>query len=65
MKYLLLPSQKQDGKTIERPVRYIADFVYTENGKEVVEDVKGLRTDTYKLKRKMMLYFHNIKIREV
>lgn len=59
VKYELLP--KQDG---ERPVYYIADFVYTENGKKVVEDVKGMRTKEYKLKRKMMLYFHGIKLKE-
>ena len=59
VKFLLIP--KQEG---ERPVYYIADFVYTENGKKVVEDVKGVRTKEYKLKKKMMLYFHGIKLKE-
>lgn len=59
VKFELLP--KQDG---ERAVYYIADFVYVENGREVVEDAKGKRTKEYILKRKMMLYFHGIKIRE-
>lgn len=59
VKYELIP--KQDG---ERPVYYIADFVYVENGKTVVEDVKGVRTKEYKLKRKLMLYFYGIKIKE-
>ena len=59
VKFFLLP--KQDG---ERPVYYIADFVYTENGKKIVEDAKGMRTKDYKLKKKMMLYFHGIKIKE-
>jgi hypothetical protein len=59
VKYELIP--KQDG---ERPVYYIADFVYTENGKRIVEDTKGMRTKEYKLKKKMMLYFHGIKIKE-
>ena len=59
VKYLLIP--KQEG---ERAVYYIADFVYTENGKKVVEDAKGCRTEVYKLKKKMMLYFHGIKIKE-
>ena len=57
--YELLP--KQDG---ERAVHYVADFVYVENGREVVEDAKGKRTKEYILKRKMMLYFHGIKIKE-
>ncbi len=34
--------------------RYIADFVYLQEGKEVVEDVKGRLTDVYKLKKKLM-----------
>ncbi len=60
VKFELLP--KQDG---ERAVSYIADFVYTENGKRVVEDVKGVKTKEYRLKKKMMLYFHNVKIKEI
>lgn len=58
--YELIP--KQDG---ERPCTYKADFVYRENGKTVVEDVKGVRTDAYKIKRKLMLWVHGIKIREI
>jgi hypothetical protein len=48
----------------ERAAAYIADFVYTEKGKEIVEDVKGVRTDLYILKRKIMLWRFGIKIRE-
>lgn len=50
----------------ERPVDYIADFVYRDkNGNEVVEDVKGVRTPVYIIKRKLMLWRHGIRIREV
>ncbi len=59
VKFLLIP--KQEG---ERAVYYIADFTYTENGKRVVEDAKGMRTKEYNLKKKMMLYFHGIRIKE-
>lgn len=61
VKYELIP--KQDG---ERAVFYVADFVYidTANGKTVVEDTKGVRTDAYKIKRKLMLWVHHIKIKE-
>ena len=41
----------------EHPVTYAADFVYTKDGKEVVEDIKGFPTEDYILKRKMMRYF--------
>jgi hypothetical protein len=60
VKFELIP--KQEG---ERPCYYVADFVYTENGKKVVEDVKGFRTDIYKLKRKLMLWVHGIRVVEV
>ncbi len=55
------------GKTIERAVEYVADFVYVDSatGNKVVEDTKGVRTKDYILKRKMLLYFYGIKIREV
>lgn len=59
--------QPIEGKIIEKAVSYIADFVYTDTatGKEVVEDAKGMRTKDYIIKRKLMLYIHGVKIREV
>lgn len=65
VKFELIPSLRYDGKIVERPVHYIADFVYEENGQRVVEDAKGCRTKDYILKRKMMLYLCGIRIREV
>lgn len=46
------------GKSKFREIRYIADFLYIEDGRKVVEDVKGMRTDVYMLKKKMFLYRH-------
>lgn len=65
VKYELLPNQKIDGKVVERAVNYVADFVFDENGKTIVEDTKGHRTKDYIIKRKLMLYIHGIRIREV
>lgn len=66
VKFELIPSQRYDGKVVERPVTYIADFVYKDKlGNVVVEDAKGHRTTEYILKRKMMLYFLGIRVREV
>lgn len=56
---------KDGQRCVERAVVYVADFVYKQNGELVVEDVKGIRTKEYILKRKMMLHFHGIKIKEV
>lgn len=79
VKYVLIPAQyetferygkngqrlKDGRKLIERELSYIADFVYTEDGKLVVEDVKGFRVKEYLIKRKLLLYFTGIRIREV
>ena len=53
------------GKLLERECVYIADFVYWENGKRVAEDTKGFRTKDYIIKRKLMLYVHGIRIKEI
>ena len=49
----------------ERSSTYIADFVYQENGSTVVEDVKGVKTPEYILKRKLMNWVHDIQIKEI
>lgn len=48
-----------------REIRYIADFTYYEDGKLVVEDTKGFRTDVYKLKKRLMAETYGIEIREI
>lgn len=67
--YELIPSQYRivngKKKCVERAMKYIADFQYVENGNTVVEDAKGFRTDVYRIKKKLMLYFHDIQIKEV
>lgn len=62
--YILVPSFNLNKKKY-REMKYLADFVYEENGKQVVEDVKGIRTDVYKLKKKLMAYIYQIEIKEV
>lgn len=52
VRYELIPAFDVDGRHY-RPVFYVADFVYVEDGKEIVEDVKGMRTDVYRLKSKL------------
>ncbi len=43
---------------------YVADFVYYEDGKRIVEDTKGKLTNEYKIKRKLMRALLGITIRE-
>lgn len=64
--YELIPAQRDaDGKLLERACHYVADFVYTDkDGNTIVEDTKGVRTDVYRIKRKLMLKVHGIRISE-
>lgn len=50
---------------VVRPIVYKADFVYRKDGERIVEDVKGVRTEEYKLKRKLMLERFGISVEEV
>ncbi len=65
VRYELIPAFDVDGKHY-RPVFYVADFVYVdkETGDEVVEDVKGMRTDTYRLKSKLFARRYDMSIKE-
>jgi hypothetical protein len=81
VKYVLIPAQREPetvgkrggkikGKLLERECSYVADFVYKDaQGNTVVEDVKGYRGggayEIFKIKRKLMLYVHGIKIIEI
>lgn len=71
VKYNLIPNQyDENGKLLERGVSYIADFVYQdENGKLVVEDVKGYKKGPayalFSVKRKLMLQVYGIRVQEV
>lgn len=75
VKFVLIPAQYapdiigkrggvKRGKLLERECSYMADFVYTQDGKTVVEDTKGFRTADYIIKRKLMLWVHGIQIQE-
>lgn len=66
VKFELIPKQKtKDGKNVQ-PVEYIADFRYYDKrtSQWVTEDFKGMRTDVYKLKKKLMLWRYGIEIKE-
>lgn len=64
-KFTLVDSQRRaDGKA-ERPVVYIADFMYFQGENCIVEDAKGVKTPDYVIKRKLMLSRHGITVKEV
>ena len=78
VKFVLIPTQREpdtigkrggihQGKVIEKECAYYADFCYklADTGELVVEDAKGMRTPEYKIKRKLMLFIHHIRIKEV
>ena len=76
-KFTLIPAQyHEEAKQLKTKVKmvkkcdflaitYTGDFQYVKDGKFVVEDVKGMVTPEYKLKEKMMAYFHHIIIRRI
>lgn len=56
-------------KLVEKECSYIADYVYYDsNNKLHVEDVKGYKGgeayNLFKIKRKLMLYIHKIRVEE-
>lgn len=75
VRYTLLPAQygscgkdfkgREVKVLMEKSVSYIADFVYEMDGKTIVEDTKGVSTTDYIIKRKLMLFIHGIRIKEI
>jgi hypothetical protein len=87
VKYVLIPAQREasfevyksgpnkgrrkPGKVVEHECSYVADFVYTQDGETVVEDVKGYRDPSsaayakFVIKRKLMLERYGIRVKEV
>jgi hypothetical protein len=63
----LIPTQRDgQNKIIERPCQYKADFVvYHNDGEITVIDAKGMREAAYRIKRKLLLYVHKIRVHEV
>lgn len=64
-RFLLQKEFNYKGKMI-RKIEYVADFQYVDNKtfETIVEDVKGMKTDVYKLKKKMLLYKYDIIFKE-
>lgn len=62
VRYQIIPPQ--EGETA---VAYVCDFRYRnkETGLLVIEDAKGVKTDVYRLKKKLMLQVHGITIKEI
>jgi hypothetical protein len=53
-RFILQESFKHEGKT-HRKIEYVSDFKYWKDGDHVIEDVKGMKTDVYRLKMKLFL----------
>ena len=51
-RFLLQEGFRKNGKAY-RKIEYVADFMYEQDGKLIIEDVKGIKTDVYKLKQKL------------
>lgn len=55
-RFTLMDGFRYEGKAV-RKIEYVADFLYRDLStlELVVEDVKGVKTDVYKLKKKLFL----------
>lgn len=69
VRFDILPPQYENKKLLYRGIVYVADFTYWKDGEFIVEDVKGYKKGqayaVYMIKKKLMYYFHHIKIMEV
>lgn len=64
-KFLLQEGFRKNGKAY-RKIEYVADFMYQQGGKLIVEDVKGMKTDVYKLKQKLFeKRYQDLTIKEI
>ena len=66
VRYDLIPKQQFSDGSSMAGTYYLADFVYfdCDKGCEVVEDVKGKKTDVYQIKRKLMKLILDIEVYE-
>ena len=62
--FVLAPGVRVKGR-MRPPLRYLADFVFRQDGNTVVEDVKGRVTEGYRIKRHLLKAVHGIDIVEV
>lgn len=59
-RFLLQDKFKDKTGTTHRKIEYVADFMYVDkDNKKIVEDVKGVLTDVYKIKKKMFLKIYD------
>lgn len=59
-RFLLQDKFKDKMGTTHRKIEYVADFMYVDkDDKKIVEDVKGVMTDVYKLKKKLFLNLYD------
>lgn len=64
-RFLLQEGFRKNGKAY-RKIEYVADFMYEQDGKLIIEDVKGIKTDVYKLKQKLFeKRYQNLTIKEI
>lgn len=62
--YELAPSVKFSGTRRAKPaLRYIVDFTYREGDALIAEDVKGMQTKEFQIKRHLMLALLGVDVR--
>lgn len=63
--FILLDKYKINGRSV-REIKYIADFTFiNQEGQLEVWDAKGVKTNIYKLKKKLFEYRYQTEIKEI
>ena len=57
-RFPLQPAFTDEMGNRHKKIEYVADFIYNEKGQVIVEDVKGIKTEVYRLKKKLFLHKH-------
>lgn len=48
-----------------KPLCYVADFIYVENGQRIIADAKGVRTEGYRIKKRILKQLLGLDIKEL
>ena len=60
-RFEIIPGMRINGK-LHRAIHYLADFEYIDNGVRIIEDVKGMQTDVFGIKLRLMKQVHGIEV---
>ena len=64
VRYKVIPEMEYNGKKL-KPNYYVVDFEYDKDGETILEDAKGVETEVYRLKKKLVYQIYGRWVHEV